>query len=382
MRAMTYIHNPELKKVLQQGFRKAFFDDKIKSYFPQMLWRNCRQRHYPELCQLPKKVSKILTADYDHLIKYYQVCAKIKDPAIIDEIKNIFDYDKYRNIILTFLIQYSQELQISTCHYCEMTYVNLYHLDPLKKRIFYINNASIEHIKNKLGLASSECNQIKSTTINSDADFAKILLTGKKHNLSKQKKMERYTNLFKIAKEQFDIEHVLDKATAPIVALSLYNLTLSCQYCNSRIKGMQTLGQRGAPKVKLSPTSSAYEFDNKVKIHIYPKGKYNIDDMLSNPNDFSVNFDTIDADYKYEIQFFNLQERYQAHIIEGLRIIQLYKQYNEYYFELMSNALNNVYSPSKIEEDMFGELFTENNNRILAKMKRDLINECRYMGVF
>ena len=60
-------------------------------------------------------------------------------------------------------------------------------------------------------------------------------------------------------KNAFTLDHVLEKADYPFLALSLYNLVPSCYVCNSKVKNSKI------PFDDFSPTNKDFDFDERVK---------------------------------------------------------------------------------------------------------------------
>ena len=60
-------------------------------------------------------------------------------------------------------------------------------------------------------------------------------------------------------KNAFTLDHVLEKADYPFLALSLYNLVPSCYVCNSKVKDSKILFD------EFSPTNKDFDFNERVK---------------------------------------------------------------------------------------------------------------------
>lgn len=121
-----------------------------------------------------------------------------------------------------------------------------------------------------------------------------------------------------VAKSQFDIDHFLPKGKCPPVALSLFNFVPSCPVCNERIK------REGLPNVNLndlkflSPSSFAFDLHKRIKVKL---------GHLTSPRKDFIYFV---AKYPYDryVDFFHLQERYDYHKIEALRLEKLKTNYS------------------------------------------------------
>lgn len=202
-----------------------------------------------------------------------------------------------------------------------------------------------------------------------------------------------YINYFNTSKKnrtQFDLDHVLNKASCPIVALCLYNLVPCCTTCNGpHIKGKRKMEATLAQLKKLSPSSNDYDFENKVNLWIRPKSKeFHNTNMLKYQDEFEIDFDTSqDKDYDIEIDFFFLRERYNYHKCEALRLADLKARYTPAKIKEMAKIICNQgtdeskgttpYSLSIIEQirsDIFNDGFSKQYHRTFNKLRDDIIN--------
>lgn len=188
---------------------------------------------------------------------------------------------------------------------------------------------------------------------------------------------------------QFDLDHVLDKGRCPIVALSLYNLVPACPTCNGpHIKGQRVMSVLLAQRMKLSPTSVHYDFENKVKLWIRPKlAKVHNTNFLKHQEDYEITFDTsLDSDYDMEIDFFYLRQRYNYHKCEALRLADLKVQYTPAKIVEMAKIICNIGKGKKIKTipisrfvinqiraDIFDSGFTDKYHRAFGKLHKDIL---------
>lgn len=189
---------------------------------------------------------------------------------------------------------------------------------------------------------------------------------------------------------QFDLDHVLDKGRCPIVALSLYNFVPSCPTCNGpHIKGQRKLEANLAQRIKLSPTSEKYDFENQVKLWVRPVlGKVKNTGFLKNQDDYALDFDThSDADYEKEIDLFFLRERYNFHKCEALRLEDLKRQYTPAKIKEIARIICNVgknqtkatnlaanAAIQQIRADIFKTDFMNKQHRAFGKLQKDILN--------
>lgn len=307
-------------KYWDNGFDLNTFKKKYKSRLSswgtiQDKWGSYRNKYI--LNQFPLDIEDVILASYEALADMYNAYIDLHLTSDKnDELAGIFNYEENKDVIADFFIDNAEELAISTCHYCEMAYINVFEENDTGRR-----------------------------------------------------------------RRQFDVEHVLDKAKCPLVALSLFNFVPSCQCCNSRIKAQTILGRDRIHADKhISPTSEFYQFDENVHIRVYPtKKKFDYMRMLDSDKDkFKLYFkvDKTTPEYKTNVDVFHLKERYSFHIVEALRLIQLYHKYPPSYLALMSNALGGFYTPAMIKEDIFAEEYTDKHRRVFAKLHRDISEQC------
>ena len=165
-----------------------------------------------------------------------------------------------------------------------------------------------------------------------------------------------------VAKSQFDIDHFLPKGKCPPVALSLFNFVPSCPVCNERIK------REGLPNVNLndlkflSPSSFAFDLPKRIKVKL---------GHLTSPHKDFIYFV---AKYPYDryVDFFHLQERYDYHKIEALRLEKLKKNYSRTQILQIAKCLHR--SEKDVKEDIFNQRYMQNNHRCFAKFTIDILN--------
>ena len=113
---------------------------------------------------------------------------------------------------------------------------------------------------------------------------------------------------------QYQIEHVLDKGTCPLVGLSLYNFVPSCDTCNGQgIKANNTIGDTIPQVKKLSPTTDSYNFDDNVHFFIAAVSEdATYKDRKDHSDDYEVDFTYEDTDYQKSVDLFELKSRYNT----------------------------------------------------------------------
>lgn len=328
-----------------------------------------------KLQQFPKSLKRILLADYRKLVNIYIKYKKIRnlldDNSVIVEIEKIFNYDSWCDSIAMYFMDSKNGFHFSTCHYCNMAYVNAYDVDEEKDALFFLNTASDDELKNKLDTKSQKSiNRYKQARpYTNEEDFNRVAESLR----CKPDKFDRTFRKEIAMRRQFDIDHVLPKSICPLVALSLYNFVPSCQVCNSKLKKTRVLGKYGVPNLKLSPTSDMYEFENKVKFRLLPKTVCDFSSSLTDKKEqYQLDLDTSsDSDYEYNVALFKLRERYDYHKSEALHWLEIKNRYTDARIKMIAKVLN--FNFNKIKEDIFQFALDESYHRVFAKMKKDIL---------
>lgn len=283
---------------------------------------------------LPSKYNKLLVADFETLADIYELYVSLKvkklHNALHEDAKALFsygekitrwghDWESLQPVIATFFMNEHNGLEIHTCHYCDMAYVNPF-----------------------------------------------TFQTGKK--------------------AQFDLDHVLQKAKCPLVALSLFNFVPSCQMCNgSRIKGQRELYSDARIRKKLSPTNEDYDFEGKVRIEVVnKKGECSTIGFERRMADYEIRFNThLDPDYAEEVKEFYLEERYNYHKCEALRLLDLMERYTDAH--IMELARMILQSPktkvsahgtryiTQLKQDIFASNYNHRFHRCFGKLYDDIM---------
>lgn len=187
-----------------------------------------------------------------------------------------------------------------------------------------------------------------------------------------------YVNTYKTEKRSrshFDLDHVLPKNKCPILSLSLFNLVPCCPICNQRLKRDDIWATCVDDMTLLSPTSTQYAFDEDVQLRIVPLEAYPSIDFIDHPDKFKVEFHTDSPIYRTMIDKLCLNERYDYHKCEALKLMDKLQRYPSSYIKMISNTLNMNginYSPSMIKEDLFGQDYISSKQRTFSKLNRDI----------
>ena len=160
---------------------------------------------------------------------------------------------------------------------------------------------------------------------------------------------------------------MIDKATYPFLALSLYNLIPSCYTCNTKVKGKNEIKN-------LSPSDNNFDFDEKVKFKTFLTNENlqidkNNDIELFLKEDFSNKFD------KY-IEILQLDNRYKYHKDKVIEMIKKRRDYPDSRIKELSDITKKT--QEEIKQDLFGIYLNEDlHKRPLSKLIKDISEELK-----
>lgn len=178
-----------------------------------------------------------------------------------------------------------------------------------------------------------------------------------------------FINTFKKNKETknaFTLDHVLEKADYPFLALSLYNLVPSCYVCNSKVKDSKI------PFDNFSPTNKNFDFNKKVKFKSFIS---NINLQIEKEQDFYIKLiENYSNKYDKYIESLNLNNRYAYHKYKVLEMIQKRKEYPDSRIKELSDLTKKT--QEEIKQDLFGIYLSEDlHKRPLSKLIKDISEE-------
>ena len=276
---------------------------------------------------IPETVEQLLEADVDLIADVYDRFTKLPIPAKMPNptggkdvdstefkrLKAIFNYtNKYDDKIAGFFEEHAETLHISTCHYCEMAYVNAYTLA-----------------------------------------YPRTQPAATKYEY----------------RRQFDVDHYMPKAICPIIALSLFNFVPSCQVCNSRIKLTNVLGTNTMEWEKFNPAGKDYSIDDNVKIRLRMWRRP--DTKFRKTGNYYIYFRCKNG-FRTAVEFFHLEERYEFHKVEAMRLRELKAKYPQSTINRLAKFLGK--KASDVKEDIFHERFLSEKDRCFAKLARDILS--------
>ncbi len=250
------------------------------------------------------------------------------------------------------------------------------------KDILCGNFEKLTEIKNFHGIKYKKDNSVKGLfnydKVNSQK--VKVLISKLQPKISKfvEENIEVHTcyfcnidfiNKFKNSKSEtknaFTLDHFLDKATYPFLALSLYNLVPSCSTCNSKVKRTNEL--KG-----LSPTSEKFNFDEKVKFKTFMNNK-NL--HVEKSEDFELLLkEDFSNDYDNYIKVLELDNRYKYHKDKVIEMINKRRDYPDSRIKELSKITKKT--EEEVKQDLFGIYLKEDlHKQPLSKLIKDISEE-------
>lgn len=341
----------------------------------------------------PDEIKDYLCMTYNKLVDVYldyYVCMgtnnnpKDKDTHV--KLQKLFHYSGVKDAVIPamqpsiaqFFMSHADDLGVHVCHYCETSYVNAYGMSgvysDVAQFLFSASEGRIRHYiraSNGGELADATIKRIMKLREESNIDtIVDAFDSMGAWHAPVEKKSETLTNKLK---NHFDLDHFLPKSECPMVGLSLYNFVPSCSVCNEKLKGADRIGALDRSRLlKLSPTSSHYDLDSNLFVSIIPKTGVSLSDTQSHPEDYRLEFLPSNNDYQEVVDEFCLEERYNYHKPLALRYFDRYKDYSPAVIKMFAKVLNGAKTELEIEEDIFGDKFSKNNNRCFEKLKQDI----------
>lgn len=382
---MKKIIYPKDIRKFKRDYLNHVFDANLRDI--QKRWASLRNSNIVLKTYFPKKITKILLADYPKLVKYYTTFIQFSELLETNKkgLVSVFNYDKYQPLIAKFFMDKAVDLNITTCYYCESAFINVYEVDNIEKEcLTKLNNEPFDKLKKRLKTSSDAITNaiIRGRPYLTVADF-----NNKWRSLPRtRKKQPKFESIFNLKSQRnhFDMDHALDKGSCPIISLSLMNFVPCCQVCNEKLKRSLVLGDylQNKPKVHLSPSSPIYDFEGQVHIRLEPaKPDVGIQTVLDpayaldNSDKYLLKFDCADQSYESIVEIFRLRERYDFHKHEGLYWLQMKAKYNESCIQLIADSLSDSrFTAEKIHEDIFREDYDNKRHPCFIKFKRDVLN--------
>lgn len=170
-------------------------------------------------------------------------------------------------------------------------------------------------------------------------------------------------------RRQFDLDHYLPKALCPCLALSLFNFVPSCQVCNSRIKGDRLPTVDSEELKVLSPTSDSNDFSHNMAIRLRTRPSVR-KSSLGQYIYFRTN-----PPYEKHVRFFHLEERYEFHKAEAMRLKRLKDRYPDSCIKKIASLLHR--REATVKEDIFQMKYLKREGRCFQKLTEDILNNTK-----
>ncbi|ANF52922.1 hypothetical protein A0O34_21420 [Chryseobacterium glaciei] len=296
----------------------------------------------------------------------------------ISEYKDIFDYSRLlQSSISPFFMKNSVSMNIRTCCYCNIDFVNSYipFKNDYRDFLDLINVSNLDDLKKIKGITSANAKNIQKLCkghVKTLADLTMLLQSSRSvlNLLLKAKNSDgsiKFDSL-KDKKNHYTLDHILPQSKFPFFSLCLYNLVPSCYTCNSKLKGSKMLTDDFDMLSKISPTSNSYE--NPLKFRLLYKDTFSRKNLPSESNQYNIELETKNS----YTELLNLQGRYNFHKNESLKLIKQRKIYSDSQIVAFSKFLK--MDVIEIKKHLFGtSLFENDSNEPFDRYKKDIAKE-------
>lgn len=332
--------------------------------------------------------NEFLILPFDKLIDYAKYFDNYKTNKILTlsagyskslvDLKVEFNYSEILGTSISpFFMKYSSLLNIRTCYYCNIDFVNSY--IPFKNDYFnffdLIRTGDIDDLTKIKGITKAnakiikkKCNGILETLVDLNdklQDYPEILTF--LNNIKNSDDSIRFENL-KDQKNHYTIDHILPQNEFPFFSLCLFNLIPSCYTCNSKLKKSKMLSSNYDDISKNSPTSASYS--NPLEFKILYQNSFSNNNLPSQSSQFKVQLNLANN----HSDFLNLQGRYNFHKSESLSIINKRKIYSD--SQIVEIATYLKMDVKEIKKHLFGHLlYDDNSNEPFEKYKKDIAKQ-------
>lgn len=314
--------------------------------------------------------------------------------TMTNELSRIFNYDKKSQTgypakrqtkIADFFRKNHEKINLSTCYFCNINYINIFNFKEYLNPENFLNTASHK--------------ELKWVVSKNDPENKNVILIRKKLPLEKAEsrkkwtwkqlvaeikndvkpdiisKLKQYEENLKIL-DGFTLDHLLDKGKYPLSALSLYNLVPSCYTCNTKLKGSVQFIETKEEHY-LSPTSQDFRLHEDISFYILLKNDIETLTDITEQH-FYIEFKN-DKKLDSYIDTFWLQGRYNYKYIKKdiLEMIEKTVQYSTSQQKELKDILAFKHQEHKFninKKDLFGREIFEGKleDKSLTKLKRDI----------
>ncbi len=170
-----------------------------------------------------------------------------------------------------------------------------------------------------------------------------------------------------------EFDHFFDKATCPILSLSLYNLIPSCYQCNSNLKGGKKFDLENYLHPYIDDIDKEIKFEIKIKdVKFY----YTVEG-------FEILVNTTSKKAENHNKVFRLKERYQYIKDIVLELIQKKYVYNEDYLKELFKKYEGTFfrNIEDLRRLVSGGYISDGeiNKRPLSKLIKDITKQLGYL---
>jgi hypothetical protein len=379
---MIKIHYPADRHAFEEKYRKIF-PDKLRDEFDKF-------RKKTKVLRLPQ-LDTILTANFADLCELsFDIQTQVpcsskctsneKDPACLrchlnSDLKSILNYDspikgRFQKgpDIAKFFKSHHQQLNLSTCYFCNISYIHAFeNRGDYADLLDFVNTAPSDELEQITGIG--EKSRLKLEMARPIRRASEIPF-GPTKRLSFEKGFADYTQ----KKKLFTLDHLLNKASHPIAALSLYNLVPCCYSCNSQFKGSKTIVTKPQDS-HLSPTSENFDMHTHFRFSL----RFDKHAEVTSTTDFHLRpeFDLHETERSNYVAVFRLLSRYRKHKSLVLDLINKQKKYNPSHIKSIAQTVK--LSEAQVRRDIFGaELYGgKAEQKPFTKFMRDIAQDIK-----
>jgi len=330
----------------------------------------------------------LLISSFEKIIDYSGIIKNNILPILSDSEKDLFlkkiNYDDNQKNIASFFMKYSLEMDLKTCFYCNIEFINTFQdLGEYHDILDFLHSGSEEELIKYISKSKGKIiyDYLQNNTINSTSSLLSIDKIGQE-TINKINALD--LNIAK-QKSHFTLDHFIPKGEFSYFGLSLYNLVPSCYSCNSKFKKSKQYEIDDYLKF-ISPTSSHYSLLNNLEFKLYFNvSGVDLNEKINNVvdlNDFIIKPEinsAIDGRSKKFLDIFKIRGRYRFHKYQSMKMVKNRQEYSDSSIDEFSRITGK--SITEIKKDIFGSIIYSNleSNEPLAKYKLDIAKQ---IGIF
>ena len=334
-------------------------------------------------------LKKFLLLPFEKLVEYAEIIENAKTNSVItfpgsnsmfelSKLKEVFDYKACLNSVISpFFMKYSSTINIRTCYYCNIDFVNAYlpFKNDYQDFFHFIDIAEYEDlicIKGIEEISAKKIIRLCRGKVKNISDLNRILQHEKTilNKLTAAKSTDDSINfeILKNKKNHYTVDHILPQKDFPCFSLCLFNLLPTCYSCNSKLKKQKLLAKSVSDMLKVSPTSNQYE--NQYYFKLYYKYGYSKNKLPDSQDKYSIQIEKLNQ----FSEILQLQGRYNFHKSESLTLINKRAIYSDSQIREISKLLK--IDEIEIKSHIFGmDLFAPDSNQPLERYRKDIAKE-------